>query len=527
MLTLNVDWFQPFDRTQYSVGAIYLTVQNLPRNERYREENVIVVGIIPGPSEPSLTMNSYLFPLVQELQKAWSTGIIVRAPCNSEITIRLALCCVACDIPASRKVCGFLGHNASLGCNKCYKEFQSSMGQTDYSGYNCESWKLRNCAAHREHCRAILHENTKTGIRKKESEFGVRYSVLLSLPYFDPVRYTVVDVMHNVFLGTGKHMFKVWLKLEILTKNDLEEIEKRSSEFQVPYSIGRLPTNIASNYGGFKATQWQTWITLYSPVVLKGIIPDNHLQCWLIFVRDSSIMSQRILKKDDVTTADLLFLTFCKKFEQLYGPEHCTPNLHLHLHLKDCILDYGPSHAFWCFSFERYNGLLGSFHTNNKSIEQQIMRKFVNAQRLRSAAGLADSHLLSLLLSQQQSTKASYSLMALSLDNDDTLRTLRMSTAPLHSIHSFENTGFATLLPPLYEEIFASEQIEDLKLLYQQLYPQKVIARVSPFLVCSGRVTVCDQVIGSVKNATSCNSSSVIAAYWPSNGNDLSKIDYS
>lgn len=39
MLTLNVDWFQPFDRKMYSVGAIYLTIQNLPRHLRYKAEN--------------------------------------------------------------------------------------------------------------------------------------------------------------------------------------------------------------------------------------------------------------------------------------------------------------------------------------------------------------------------------------------------------------------------------------------------------------------------------------------------------
>ncbi|KAG1436613.1 hypothetical protein G6F56_013482 [Rhizopus delemar] len=34
MLTLNVDWFQPYKGTQHSTGAIYLTIQNMPRDER-------------------------------------------------------------------------------------------------------------------------------------------------------------------------------------------------------------------------------------------------------------------------------------------------------------------------------------------------------------------------------------------------------------------------------------------------------------------------------------------------------------
>ena len=59
LLTLNVDWFRPFVRgTAYSTGSIYLTIQNLPRNEQYRKENILLVGILPGPCEPKLTMNS-------------------------------------------------------------------------------------------------------------------------------------------------------------------------------------------------------------------------------------------------------------------------------------------------------------------------------------------------------------------------------------------------------------------------------------------------------------------------------------
>ena len=50
--------FQPFKRTNYSVGAIYIAVQNLPREERFLSENTILVGLIPG--EPSLVINSII-----------------------------------------------------------------------------------------------------------------------------------------------------------------------------------------------------------------------------------------------------------------------------------------------------------------------------------------------------------------------------------------------------------------------------------------------------------------------------------
>ena len=68
---LNVDFFQPYKHIQYSLGAIYLTVLNIPRDMRHKTENVILVGLIPGPHEPSHDLNSYLEPLVQDLLRLW------------------------------------------------------------------------------------------------------------------------------------------------------------------------------------------------------------------------------------------------------------------------------------------------------------------------------------------------------------------------------------------------------------------------------------------------------------------------
>jgi len=60
--------------------------------------------------------------------------------------------------------------------------------------------------------------------------------------------------------------------------------------------------------------------------------------------------------------------------------------MHLHCHLKECIEDYGPIYSFWCFAFERYNGILGSTATNNRSIEIQLMRKLMSEQFVSNVA---------------------------------------------------------------------------------------------------------------------------------------------
>jgi len=68
-------------------------------------------------------MNNYLKPLIDEL-KYLNNGILIKTPeLIFSITLRARLLCVACDVPAARKVCGFMGHNATQGCSRCKKAF--------------------------------------------------------------------------------------------------------------------------------------------------------------------------------------------------------------------------------------------------------------------------------------------------------------------------------------------------------------------------------------------------------------------
>ena len=109
-LMLNVDWFQPFKRrSDYSVGVMYFVIMNLPRSERFKFENVILGGIIPAlDSEPKL--ETFLKPCVDELNGLWR-GIPMSTSLSAvPLKVFAALICVEADIPATRNVCGFVGH---------------------------------------------------------------------------------------------------------------------------------------------------------------------------------------------------------------------------------------------------------------------------------------------------------------------------------------------------------------------------------------------------------------------------------
>ena len=93
-----------------------------------------------------------------------------------------------------------------------------------------------------------------------------------------------------------------------------------------------------------------------------GIIPEDDFSCWRSFVlacqaiNITAPMSKRI----DITKADalFLFLQFCNHFQQQYGTDAETLNMHWHCHLANCLKDYGP-----VYSFSLLRGLASNVNT--------------------------------------------------------------------------------------------------------------------------------------------------------------------
>ena len=75
---LNMDRMQPFSHNIYWVGLMYLVLMNLPRSGRFKRQSVFLIGIIPSTSEPSLNINAFLFPLVDDILIIWKEGVVLK-----------------------------------------------------------------------------------------------------------------------------------------------------------------------------------------------------------------------------------------------------------------------------------------------------------------------------------------------------------------------------------------------------------------------------------------------------------------
>jgi hypothetical protein len=414
-IMINVDWFQPFERTVYSCGAIYGVICNLPRELRFKPENMIILGILPGPTEPSLhQLNHYLAPIVDQLKSFWEGETLDRTfEHSSGRLIKCAVIACCCDIPAARKLCGHA--SANICCHRCLKVARNrNFGGLD----DIEEWFVAKDAD--DHRAAALEwRKCKSNETRKRhvKNSHVRWTEMLRLPYFDPIRFLPVDPMHNLFIGIASWIVRrLWLGHGKLTLQDLTKIQKRMDNIHPPSEIGRIPRkiNVGEGFSNLTANEWKNFFLIYARIVLWDFLDKEDRKILTSFSQACSILVRRIVTLDDLNIAHDRLFELLNLIEINYGDSFITPNLHLSLHLNECCRDYGPLYSFWCFSFERMNGILGNFififdyfkivtynfeiilgslPNSRRKIEPEIMRFMVQSSQIeRNIQTLPEDH---------------------------------------------------------------------------------------------------------------------------------------
>ena len=178
---------------------------------------------------------------------------------------------------------------------------------------------------------------------------------------------------------------------------------------------------------------------------------------------------------------------FCKLSSILYGKTFCTINMHLHCHLRDIILDYGPVHSFWLFSFERYNGILGDLPNNHRAITLQLMRKFTQFINIASMHEQLPSDLRDEIGPFLKYSKESVgSVNAMEDPTSTTERTVHLIAGPIGEL-SWEKFRTESLCPPFKERVLTSTEFEMITQAYKLLYPHTSKIDVNRIVVSSDR----------------------------------------
>ena len=222
---------------------------------------MLTLALLPGPHEVKLhRINNYLRPIVNELLELWDgIDLLVTKMNPAGKRIRLAVICCSNDIPAARKLCGHI--SALAGCHRCYKRASSKNGEkANFGGFEdmADWFKLRDLEEYRHNAILWKHKLTKEDRKQHVRTTHIRWSEMLRLPYHNPIRYLIVDLMHCLFLGIAYWIIKrLWIDHGKLTKSHLETMESRAKSIKVPADLGRIPFKILNGEGfsGFTADQ--------------------------------------------------------------------------------------------------------------------------------------------------------------------------------------------------------------------------------------------------------------------------------
>ncbi|KAL1929829.1 hypothetical protein VTP01DRAFT_983 [Rhizomucor pusillus] len=278
--------------------------QHLPPDERYKPENVILVGVMPGSKEPSKQqINHYLEPLVDELLKLYTAVNISIDAGTSAVRVRATLFMVACDIPAARKVSGFTGIGSFCACHRCKRHFPSAPDnplKRDLSGFRAED--LQTCIPrtkedNKRHAEAWRNACTYEERSILEREHGTRWSQLHRLPYFDPVRCTVIDPMHNLCSGTTKRAMNFWTvfidsetKKPLLSPQVFQRMAEQMQGMILPRGYDLPKGKVTTGCLNLTSDEWRTWVLGVSSRLLKEKLVGAHMRTWLMFVQANYLL---------------------------------------------------------------------------------------------------------------------------------------------------------------------------------------------------------------------------------------------
>ena len=193
---------------------------------------------------------------------------------------------------------------------------------------------------------------------------------------------------------------------------------------------------------------------------------------------------------------------FCRHVERLYGQDVITPNMHLHSHINQCLNDCGSMYRFWCFSYERYNGILGNFPTN-KNITAQLMRRFIYESKCHSMNSIPTD------------LPDAFKHMPTIVSDDPS--EIHRHFAPAMLSNNYDLTQ--VYLPILYKlTVLSPDDFTNIKLVYSHMYANVESYKFTRTIKILKSIRLYGQQFGSRRDPRTTNSAFVIATWAKDDG---------
>ncbi|EMD32048.1 hypothetical protein CERSUDRAFT_77644 [Gelatoporia subvermispora B] len=396
---------------KHSTGVLSISIANLETSLRYRVENLLLCGVTPGPHELTADqLQFFMDAFAEDLLQLYNEGHRVKTLRHPNgRTFRVVVICECCDHPALCRMSGFGDHNTELCfCTQCVIAHCKLFTER---GLTIDAFPPRSGDEHRQ--LAVQYRALATQAERDEffKSHAARYYALSRLPYFDPVRMSVIDPMHNILLGVIKaQWYDTWILTNTLrartstnkVPRELDQIHALLSNFEMPQWVGRLPRDVGYPAGGsLTSDEWKAMALVYLPLIIPLVWEDwcdvserdyqKKLRAWeakhadhpnpenpkperrmhpqdadnfLSLAAALKTILARSIELADLPRAHQLLQDYLHAFYKLHA-SHIKPNHHFMTHIFHQIEDFGPVYGFWTFLFERLNKVLKNYSVNN------------------------------------------------------------------------------------------------------------------------------------------------------------------
>ncbi|PBK85959.1 hypothetical protein ARMGADRAFT_941220, partial [Armillaria gallica] len=249
MFSLGMDSFNPFHSKQAKQSASSTGLYF----------NVYLAGVLPGPGKPSLEESNHSLRLiVDDFEALWKGVTFTKTfAFPSGRSARGVLVPIICDMLGARQAAGFTGATSTFPCTVC------DITNNDIGNFSPGSWQPRDFT---RHLRAAMTWSQQTTIKARESlteKYGVRWTELLHLPYWDPIQYTVIDSMHLVQNLVSIHCREIW-GINV----DIEGTEGRPLPLHARGAIPERPSSATMLH-------WQRLLTSANDESLRTALAHN------------------------------------------------------------------------------------------------------------------------------------------------------------------------------------------------------------------------------------------------------------
>ena len=153
----------------------------------------------------------------------------------------------------------------------------------------------------------------------------------------------------------------------------------------VPCEFARKPRHL-KYVKNFKAIEFRQFILYTGIIALKNIVSQDVYLNFLSLHIAITILNNPFLCKNGLNLdyAKILLEKFVKHFEQLYGSELVSYNIHNLLHLVDDVRKYGELENFSAFRFENFIKLIKSLIRKGNQPLQQLMRRCAEIEEVKT-----------------------------------------------------------------------------------------------------------------------------------------------